>query len=170
MLRSFNFKFKFMVLNRYTILSLMMATILTTGCGKPKLGFVDAKLAPYRDLFVQVCAIYRTECDVKHISLSFMPKDILGRAGNCQIINFKDGTSERHITINKSVFSYLNAAGREALVFHEYGHCFLAREHLDAHLNDGTESSVMSTVLINSHDFETNLNYYLDELFNRETK
>lgn len=76
------------------------------------------------------------------------------------------------ITINRAVWPMLDEPRREALLFHEIGHCILGRPHDDAEVVLGGRSrpeSVMATYLLDSNVYQANREAYLNELFTGNT-
>lgn len=53
---------------------------------------------------------------------------------------------------------------RDAVMWHELGHCILGRPHNDMILPSGIPVSVMNTYVIRSEIFEANRDYYMREL------
>lgn len=65
---------------------------------------------------------------------------------------------------------YVSNSLREALVFHELGHCILNRKHSDVRVNTvdqgfNIQASLMSTYMLSRYDYEINHEQYLMELF-----
>jgi hypothetical protein len=85
-------------------------------------------------------------------------------SGQCQ----HDSNSPDRLLINQSYWSRSNAMEREFLVFHELGHCYLQRPHLDNKDGRGVCISIMhsgASACRNDYDTDTR-SAYLDELFN----
>lgn len=136
--------------------------LLLLGCAKLPLGTIDPELQPYKDLFMEECSARIVNCGgVKYISLTFMPIERSNLLGSC----YKEGNI-RSITVSPARWKYLNAGGREQLVMHEYGHCFLDREHLDDKAN-GNPVSLLTTYQMDGAVYLANREYYLTELFAR---
>jgi hypothetical protein len=76
------------------------------------------------------------------------------------------------ITINRGIWPMLDEPRREALLFHEIGHCVLGRPHDDAEVVHGGRArpeSVMATYLLDSNVYQANRDAYLNELFTGNT-
>lgn len=72
-----------------------------------------------------------------------------------------------HVSIRESFWETASPTYREIIVFHELGHCFLDRGHLNAVSSDGICLSLMragGTDCVDNY-FENTRNEYLDELF-----
>ena len=85
------------------------------------------------------------------------------KVGQC--LTYNNGS--RQINIDKNYWKASDEMEREFLIFHELGHCFLSRTHLDERMINGTCVSIMS-----SGEGPCRKNYnsltraqYLDELF-----
>lgn len=84
--------------------------------------------------------------------------------GKCSPGKFK------HITINEQFWNKLDTLQKEALIFHELGHCILGREHKNKTTENGECLSLMDG---KENGFECSNNYYcpswrkyyIDELF-----
>lgn len=84
-------------------------------------------------------------------------------AGLCSYRSYRPN----EITIDKSFWNRSNALFRELIVFHELGHCYLGRDHLENAFSNGLCKSIMRSGTCCCRDAYTNTNrtYYLDELF-----
>ena len=59
------------------------------------------------------------------------------------------------IKINKELwFDITSDAKKEALIFHELGHCLLGRDHVDDLFDDGCPISLMHPILISEYCYE----------------
>lgn len=72
-----------------------------------------------------------------------------------------------HVIIDREFWASASENSREMIIFHELGHCYLARGHKDVAKNDGTCASIMRSGNGGCVDFYTNSNKskYLDELY-----
>lgn len=68
------------------------------------------------------------------------------------------------INVNVEKWSMLNEWRREAVIFHELGHCILGRAHDDVVIN-GRYKSIMNSYLIDGDVYLLNRDYYQQELF-----
>lgn len=150
------------------LIAITILVSLNLGCGKPKLGHVDSALMPHVQSFKLECERARhAECNIKFITITFMKTETPTWAGSCTKTSYSNGTTELVITINRTIFNSRTLMGREALIMHELGHCYLGLEHNDLKFSDGSYKSVMSTRLIEQAVYERARSYYIDELFNR---
>jgi hypothetical protein len=88
---------------------------------------------------------------------------------------------QKIITVNPKILCYNNEQEREALFFHELGHCILGRKHDNRLLPNGDPRSIMVegnialyspclyAVAGTCQDNTYKRTYYLDELFNEQT-
>ena len=86
--------------------------------------------------------------------------------GVCEIYD----NNQRAVVIRKSWWKNASSMRRESLVFHEFGHCHLGREH-DCRLvrdNSGRryKKSLMHSEIVNGGNYRSRREYYLQELFN----
>ncbi len=85
-------------------------------------------------------------------------------AGSC---SYGGRSNTKDVVVDKSFWDRANNLYREYIVFHELGHCYLFRDHLDACFANRTYVSLMRSGNGNCRDnysFQTR-DYYLDELF-----
>lgn len=85
-------------------------------------------------------------------------------AGAC---NTNSAGTLHHVSIKEDFWETSSPTDREIIVFHELGHCFLKREHLNTISEDGICLSLMragGTLCIDNY-FVGTRNFYLDELF-----
>lgn len=77
------------------------------------------------------------------------------------------------VLVGRAAWRARSDAGREALIFHELGHCLLGRDHRDdltaLRLQDGRSgyapASLMNTRGVRPDLYASDRNYYLSELF-----
>jgi len=84
--------------------------------------------------------------------------------GQCQ----HEEKDPSRVVINSDYWTTATDLEKEFLIFHELGHCYLQRNHLDTKSENGTCSSIMhssANVCKNNYSLETRQGY-LDELFN----
>jgi len=94
-----------------------------------------------------------------------------GKAGSCRPNDYP-----KKVTIDAAQWKKLDEQQREALVFHELGHCILNRDHNNntlpfgecASLMDGNEEE-SGFVCSNNYYAAQWRRYYLDELFDPDT-
>lgn len=87
-----------------------------------------------------------------------------GTIGVCSVLPWS-----RRVTLDTTWWVEADAAGREALVFHELGHCVLDRGHDDSTHEDGRPKSVMaSEITLVKWAWSHHRQEYVDELFGRK--
>lgn len=84
-------------------------------------------------------------------------------AGQCNYSSF----SPNHVIIDEGFWNSTSDAGKEFVVFHELGHCELARDHREDEFPNGTCQSLMRSGVGGCRDAYNNSTRaaYLDELF-----
>ncbi len=161
----------------YRILPLLfLVTILGLNCSsEPPEIIIDTDFQIYVDRFTAEAAkrgqiIDFTDTGLK-LEFGTVPAEA---AGVCSELGGPmDGSHE--IRIKKSYWDGLNDAQRERLVYHELGHCELARPHDNQIFTNGDWKSIMrgsplpegKTALVNYSG--SRKEYYIDELFNPGT-
>lgn len=74
--------------------------------------------------------------------------------------------SQKYIEISSTYWRYATDAEKEALIFHELGHCMLNREHLDGfNLQNNRYYSIMNYFSFEGEIYTRNYQYYIRELF-----
>lgn len=83
-------------------------------------------------------------------------------AGSCSL-----GRNTRQITIDEGFWNRSSDLFKEFIIFHELGHCYLLREHLENENANGTCVSIMRSGTGDCRDNYTTLTrkQYVDELF-----
>lgn len=171
------------MLKRIIILNLV---VLFWGCVKQKnAAFIPAYNVPpeFRDVvsgFVQQAALRGHTLFIDNLIIKY---DSSMAPNYCALCNDRslDPATQKIITVNPNVHCYNNAQEREALFFHELGHCILGRDHDNNLLPNGDPKSLMfpdNLTLYSAckyaiggscQDNSFKRNYYLDELFNSNT-
>ncbi len=101
--------------------------------------------------------------------------------GSCNSIDIHSG-KQKIVIINERNICYDNSPDKEALIYHELGHCLLGRPHLDFKFPNGDPVSIMVSNSIHLYSpcsyaigdvNECNQThkrpYYINELFNPST-
>ena len=75
--------------------------------------------------------------------------------------------NHNHVTVDESFWDRTSDRGREFVVFHELGHCFLLRDHLETTFTDGACTSIMRSGTGRCRDnySQRTRDAYLEELF-----
>jgi hypothetical protein len=148
---------------------------------------IEPKLQTYLDLFVSEGRQRGVDLVLKNLIIEFGKNTDEGICGTCRQTP-SDPDLQRTIIIDTSgiCWSEVTEDAREALVFHELGHCLLKRlTHKNATLPNGDLASVMNgqgdmgVYGVCSYDIggsngndcdkRYRRSYYLDELFNENT-
>jgi hypothetical protein len=144
--------------------------VLSTGCHKEEktTPFIDESLQVYFNRFVEEGSLRGVEVDFGQIEVEGFLDNTLQTtvSGQCQ----HDINQPDRVIINQSFWNRADAMKREFLVFHELGHCYLNRSHLDGKNSSGFCLSIMhsgANICQNAYSEDTR-SYYLDELFNEK--
>ena len=127
---------------------------------------VDRELWPYFSNFEKEARArnLNVNLNLSNIVGSIEPIHEDGVAGSCSYGRFRNN----EIIIDSEFWDRAPSLYREYIVFHELGHCYLSRQHLDACLTNRTWKSLMRSGTENQcRDNYTTLTreYYIDELF-----
>lgn len=149
---------------------------------EPTIYSIDKDLEVYMSSFINEAQKRGIDIKAENLILKFgsTSEEICGQCSKIP----KNG--QRTIIINNDLICWKTAVdqNREALIFHELGHCILDRNHRDENLPNGTPASIMNSNFQISGLYEpciyaisgdTSCNktfrraYYIDELFNAKT-
>jgi len=124
------------------------------------------EMEPYIQNFIQQGRLRGHDIpdDLNGITYEIKEIEQEGVAGIC----YWSSSNPNHIIIDKTFWLQFNVDQKEAVLFHELGHCYLERDHLDDALSNGNCQSLMhsGTVQNCKHAYAgSNKTYYLDELF-----
>ncbi|NJL74998.1 MAG: hypothetical protein HC892_08160 [Saprospiraceae bacterium] len=126
--------------------------------------FVDPNLQTYFDSFELAAKTRGIEVDLSSegIAAFLLPINEGSVIGKCS-----SNTDNKKITIDSDFWRSASRFERELVVFHELGHCYLQRNHLDTANGDGTCTSLMHSGLTNCRSNYNSVTRarYLDELF-----
>jgi len=148
----------------------LLILIMLYSCEKdeaPVVVEVDARLQFYFDRFAEEGATRGVIVDYDSIKISGKIENIDNTsrvAGQCQ----SNSIDPNVIVVDLNFWNGSNEIEREFVIYHELGHCYLDRDHLDEANDDGTCVSIMHsgtgdcTNVFNS----TTKRALLDELFN----
>lgn len=135
--------------------------LIASGCGRPvtsasQYGAFDSYVENFK------AEASRQQVATSHKPLRFEVGSLpTGKVGLC--------TSEFDsalITIDPTAWAKMSSARKEALVFHELGHCLLNRPHDDKWVGDEHRpSSVMNTFLLSGIVYSEHRQTFLNELF-----
>ncbi len=154
--------------NRYLYIIILIG-LLFSGCREDEQieVYIDPEVLPYLDLFIAEAASRGLEIRIEDYALSITVEHIDREnvAGQCT----QATGSYNHIIIDPVYWKGYTEMNREALLFHELGHCILDRGHLDDQDENGYCISLMESggggcTMIYT---EINREKYLDELFGK---
>ena len=126
---------------------------------------VQDELQSYFDAFVEEGAKRNITVDFDAFPVTAEITDIEGTtiAGQCYHLEHKPS----HIRIDEDIWTRSDTFTRELILFHELGHCYLQRDHLDEAFPNGSCTSMMASgegsCRLKYNNYTRN--YYLDELF-----
>jgi len=126
---------------------------------------VDEELKPYFQRFIDEGVKLGVEIDpaIENISgqiAEIREKNVLGQCSY--------GYHDQHnITIDLTFWNNSTDLYKELVVFHELGHCYLGRDHLETTFNNGICVSIMRSGTGFCYDYyrRDTRDYYIHELF-----
>lgn len=126
---------------------------------------VDPELRTYFQRFEDEARARGLSVDLTESGISGEIVEIEDRhvLGQC----FYPRSSPNRVTVDQTFWSRGSDLFREFVVFHELGHCFLFRPHLEQQLSNGACVSIMRSgngTCLDNYNFRTR-NSYVDELF-----
>lgn len=155
-----NTTFKFLLLLSIAAVTLMIS------CAEEDILETDAELIPYFEIFAEEAAARGIVVDYEAERIEGLIQDIPARdvLGQC----FRNVERPRKVIFDRPTWEAADEPKRQFLIFHELGHCFLDRGHLDLRDGDGNCVSIMhsSTQLCPNFELtDDNREFFLDELF-----
>lgn len=126
--------------------------------------YIEAQLAPYFERFVTEGANRGVVIDLeaKRIEGYLVNIEETGVAGQCSY----SPTSSHKVSIDIDYWNSASDLEKEFVIFHELGHCYLERSHLDAQNNRNCTSIMHSGTSGCRFRYNTaSRSEYLDELF-----
>ena len=151
-----------LVTRRYSISVKEIATVLSAflflaACGKQDMG----EFAPMAARFQAEGASRGKAVDLSPLSIKYGELEP-GENGRCEWDIFGHKT----IVLKEAYWQAIDENAREALLFHELGHCLFDRTHLNEQLHgSAVPASLMHENTMRSAVYVDNRNRYLDELF-----
>ncbi len=128
--------------------------------------YIHTDLIPYFESFAMEGKLRGIEVDFTHSGITALFGEFSGTiAGQCT----SDETGFREIRIDAGYWRTASQTEKEYVVFHELGHCYLGRSHIDTRDERGRCTSLMNSglgVCRNAYSPSTR-DDYLDELFTR---
>lgn len=126
---------------------------------------IDTELQTFVDNFEAEAISRGFDIDVEALGIQVELTDIDQNnvAGACYYSSEHPG----RIEIDAPFYNSMSTLQREFVVFHELGHCVLARDHSEAQFNNGTCQSIMASGTGTCRDNYTirTRTTYIDELF-----
>jgi len=152
----------------YHFLILIALSVMTLGgCSTEDNVETDAELLPYFQIFADEAAERGFEVDYESERIEGLLQNIPNAEikGQC----FRNVDKPRKVIIDIECWNNSNDSEKEFIIFHELGHCFLDRGHLDTTRPDGNCTSIMhSRVGICPFALtSSNREGYFDELFQK---
>lgn len=150
------------------LLVVISLAVLSASCAPAPIT-VDSGLQPYLDKFKQDGAQYGFTFDYpRGLTMKFVPMSEIagGSSAGTTIGECSSGTdSVPLVRIGQEFWTGADSFTREALVYHELGHCLLYRGHDTNILPSGIPESIMYPSILNSSVYSSNRAYYIRELF-----
>ena len=127
---------------------------------------VDEQLVPYFERFQQEAAARGISVNLATAGIEGVVEEIDEQhvAGQCSYNRFNN---PRLVTVDASFWRRSSNLFKEFIVFHELGHCYLNRGHLESSFSNGVCTSIMRSGVGDCFDNynQNTRDYYLDELF-----
>lgn len=145
-------------------------TLLLSGCGESPSATQDPELKPYLESFLKegslrgMDGLSADSLALQKSNLNVDPTSSFEEQGLCTL---RDGAPL--IQIDEETFASLQTAAKEALLYHEFGHCLLHREHTNE-INPDFQSyaSLMTSDPVGmAESYQAHRSAYLDELFQK---
>ncbi len=153
--------FKYLIL----IVLSISAVMISLSCSEEDILETDAELLPYFEIFQKEAGIRGFDVDYEAARIEGLLQDIPDASiqGQC----FRNEEKPRKVIIDINFWNNADELDKQFIVFHELGHCFLNRDHLDTTRPDGLCTSIMHSNpgACNFQLTELTREGYLDELF-----
>ncbi|MBX2815970.1 MAG: hypothetical protein KTR24_08230 [Saprospiraceae bacterium] len=159
--------------NRFLLIAFLSLAAIScqkdqTVQSEPEFPGVQEALWPYFRLFEDEAAARGLTVDLvaSRITAEIASIDEGNVIGRCQYGRY----SGNHITIDAEFWTRSGHLGREMVVFHELGHCYLGRGHREDAFQSGSCASIMRSGTCCCRDaYRTSTrSYYVDELFSTD--
>ncbi|MGE0616715.1 MAG: putative metallopeptidase [Bacteriovoracia bacterium] len=147
-------------MNRVILASLF--AIALNACGRAPVLELN-EFASYVETFEAEAAANGNPLKVQDLIIKFSNKLDSKTEGLCTL-----GSDTPTIEVNAKTFHKLSDIQKEALLFHELGHCVLGRAHANELANDGTVSSLMNAYLPDKWTLQAKMPELVAELFTKE--
>ncbi|NNE26403.1 MAG: hypothetical protein HKN09_06135 [Saprospiraceae bacterium] len=144
---------------------LLLAAVVVMGCNSADDLETDPELEPYFDLFAAEALLRGITVDYEARRIEGLIQDIPNTSiqGQC----FRNEERPNKVVIDVNYWNNATEEEKQFIIFHELGHCFLDRAHLDTRNSDGTCVSIMhsSPSVCAFNLTEQNRKDYFNELF-----
>ena len=154
-----SFKYSFII-----VLSLS-AMVISMSCSEEDILETDAELLPYFEIFRKEAALRGFDVDYEAARIEGLIQDIPNTTiqGQC----FRNEEKPRKVIIDINYWENADELDKQFIIFHELGHCFLERNHLDTSRPDGLCTSIMHSnpSACNFQFTSLTRDEYIDELF-----
>jgi hypothetical protein len=107
--------------------------LFLVSCAPLKPIYIDPEVQPYVTRFTEIVGIYPYGISIKIVDS--LPGTKVGECYSSQI--------ESTISILRSYWNQSSDYGKEHIIFHELGHCFLGLEHQNIYFQDRCPGSIM---------------------------
>lgn len=161
-------------------LLVVFIVFLTSGCSQEFLEEPTSIHPDFRqdfELFVTEAQFRGVALDTSGLVIRYSSDLSSSTCGQCRLRG-RSNERDRTVEINQVVTCWQNDREKEALVFHELGHCLLGRDHVQDTLPNGSPKSLMISGNISVYgpcvyaigdvedcNFIHRRDYYIDELF-----
>ncbi|NNL92377.1 MAG: hypothetical protein HKO66_09115, partial [Saprospiraceae bacterium] len=135
-----SFQFSLVSTMKY-YLGLLIGIVIILGCSKTDIVETDVELQPYFDIFASEGEKRGFIVDYEAERIEGLLQDILSSSvqGQC----FRNESKPKKVIIDTEYWANATDLEREFIIYHELGHCFLNRDHLDSSDNKGNCVSIM---------------------------
>ena len=129
---------------------------------------VEEDLWPYFERFEEEARRRGVEVDLRAARITGRVQEIEQSRvlGQCNYQRF----NHNRVTIDETFWNRTSDLGKEFVVFHELGHCFLLRDHLESAFSNGACTSIMrsGTGTCRDNYGRSTRDAYLAELFDED--
>ena len=166
-----------------SLLSLFLSAMIN-GCSK-EVDFVPvydvpAEYQPFVDAFIREALDRGHSIEIDNLIIDYNGNIEAPHCAGCNSASIEKNI-QKIVSINPNLKCWFTEEDREALIFHELGHCILGRIHDNGRLPNGDLKSLMNETDLSVYssciypidngpcDNSFKRSYYLDELFEEET-
>ncbi len=159
-------------MKKYTLLLLVLASLSACKNDREPVYSVPVELENYIDAFEADAAANGTTLNIDDLILEYGSELVLDGTEAAGLCHYETDETGPRIELDTATLNWtLHDFSREALVYHELGHCILDRSHDNALLPNRNYKSLMkSSGEISYSGFnQFKRDYYIAELFNPNT-